>query len=137
MSDYSIMLEHTLVLAGDIVDSGAVWQGWPSSTHISLERHRKTLMSLINKVAFPIAGAVPGRAVVRALQRREDAETVDNSYRSSKMDGTATDKAVLTMRTTRHVSFQGDTNDERKSSSVSEITPLLSGGKPNGHSTFV
>ena len=26
MDDHSVMLEHTLVLAGEVVDSGMVWQ---------------------------------------------------------------------------------------------------------------
>ena len=28
MEKHSIMLEHTLVLSGESVDSGSVWQGW-------------------------------------------------------------------------------------------------------------
>ena len=52
MSDYSIMQEHTLVLAGDTVDSGSVWQGWPSNQIIPLEIYRKEVMSLVTKAVF-------------------------------------------------------------------------------------
>ncbi len=52
MSDYSIMQEHTLVLAGDTVDSGSVWQGWPSNNITPLETYRKHMMNLVNKAAF-------------------------------------------------------------------------------------
>eukprot|EP00961_Rhodomonas_salina_P027156 367473-Rhodomonas_salina.1 len=29
MCEGSMLLEHTLVLGGDVVDEGVVWQGWP------------------------------------------------------------------------------------------------------------
>lgn len=35
----SILLEHTLVLAGESVDANFVWQGWPSNVQISLETY--------------------------------------------------------------------------------------------------
>lgn len=30
--EHSVLLEHTLVLAGDVVEAGRAWQGWPSHT---------------------------------------------------------------------------------------------------------
>lgn len=30
MAPYSVLREHTLVMAGDQVDPGSAWQGWPS-----------------------------------------------------------------------------------------------------------
>lgn len=30
MEPYSIMLENTLVVSGDVLDAGSVWQGWPA-----------------------------------------------------------------------------------------------------------
>jgi carbonic anhydrase/acetyltransferase-like protein (isoleucine patch superfamily) len=52
MSDFSIMQEHTLVLAGDTVDSGSVWQGWPSNKITPLEIYRKNVIHLVNKAVF-------------------------------------------------------------------------------------
>ena len=40
MDAHSIMLEHTLVMAGEVVDCGSVWQGWPSSSRTTLEKYR-------------------------------------------------------------------------------------------------
>jgi hypothetical protein len=52
MADHSIIVEHTLVLAGDTVDMGSVWQGWPSHTHIPLEIHRKNMTYKLDKETF-------------------------------------------------------------------------------------
>ncbi len=52
MADHSIIVEHTLVLAGDTVDKGSVWQGWPSHTHIPLEMHRKKVTYDLDKETF-------------------------------------------------------------------------------------
>jgi hypothetical protein len=52
MSDFSIMQEHTLVLAGDTVDSGSVWQGWPSNKITPLEIYRKNVIQLVDKAVF-------------------------------------------------------------------------------------
>lgn len=52
MSDFSIMQEHTLVLAGDTVDSGSVWQGWPSHQITPLEIYRQSVIHLIDKAVF-------------------------------------------------------------------------------------
>jgi acetyltransferase-like isoleucine patch superfamily enzyme len=43
MEPHSIMLEHTLVLAGESVDMGSVWQGWPSDNQIYLETYRENM----------------------------------------------------------------------------------------------
>ena len=39
MESRSILLEHTLVLAGESVDCDTVWQGWPSEAQISLKEY--------------------------------------------------------------------------------------------------
>jgi hypothetical protein len=52
MSDFSIMQEHTLVLAGDTVDSGSAWQGWPSHQITPLEIYRKYVIHLVNRAVF-------------------------------------------------------------------------------------
>jgi hypothetical protein len=43
MEPFSILQEHTLVLAGESVDVGSVWQGWPSSGAQRLEDYRSAL----------------------------------------------------------------------------------------------
>jgi len=37
MEERAMLLEHTLVLAGDIVERGRAWQGWPSDTTWGIE----------------------------------------------------------------------------------------------------
>lgn len=39
MEDGSILLEHTLVLAGESVDADTVWQGWPSDVQMSRKNY--------------------------------------------------------------------------------------------------
>ena len=46
MDDHSILLEHTLILAGDCVDTQTVWQGWPSKVSKSLKQHQDDLVRL-------------------------------------------------------------------------------------------
>lgn len=36
----SMLLEHTLVMGGDIVDENSVWQGWPSHTFQNLPSYK-------------------------------------------------------------------------------------------------
>ena len=48
MDAHSVVLEHTLVLSGECVDSGSVWQGWPSKAHASLSQHRQTINKAIS-----------------------------------------------------------------------------------------
>jgi len=40
MDAHTVLLEHTLVMAGEVVDCGSVWQGWPSKSQISLTKYR-------------------------------------------------------------------------------------------------
>lgn len=69
MEEHSVMLEHTLVLAGDAVDTGKVWQvilelcvrlslrlcvirlsgqGWPSTSQVTLETYRKQTRKILD-----------------------------------------------------------------------------------------
>ncbi len=87
MSDYSIMQEHTLVLAGDTVDSGSVWQGWPSNNITPLETYRKHMMNLVNKAVFrkqKVNGNLEqlDRERARKDQHLEMMEESKTSYRS-------------------------------------------------------
>lgn len=47
MENHSILKEHTLILAGDSVDSCSVWQGWPSKTHCTIHVHQQELMEML------------------------------------------------------------------------------------------
>lgn len=49
MEKNSMLLEHTLVLAGERVDQGVAWQGWPSSQQIPLTIHRDDISSLLKE----------------------------------------------------------------------------------------
>jgi hypothetical protein len=49
MEAQSILLEHTLILSGDTVDSASVWQGWPSKTHTSLDVYRDELKQQLRR----------------------------------------------------------------------------------------
>eukprot|EP01035_Chromulina_nebulosa_P020493 gene20493-26587_t len=40
MDSYSILCEHSLVLGGERVDQGTVWQGWPNKSQITIFEHR-------------------------------------------------------------------------------------------------
>lgn len=46
MDAHSILLEHTLVMAGEVVDCGSVWQGWPANSRHSLIQHRAQVAML-------------------------------------------------------------------------------------------
>lgn len=48
MENNSILLEHTLVLSGEEVDTKEVRQGWPILTHRSLEEHRIGLLKMLS-----------------------------------------------------------------------------------------
>ena len=53
MDAHSMLLEHTLVMAGETVDCGSVWQGWPTRSQIALLKHRSTShqqLSILNKL---------------------------------------------------------------------------------------
>lgn len=72
MENHSAMLEHTLVLAGETVDNGKVWQGWPSATQLSLNAYREALRDAVLEVSR--------RAQRQALQqsaRKKSAEKLN------------------------------------------------------------
>lgn len=52
MDAHSIMQEHTLVMAGEVVDCGSVWQGWPSSARTTLAQYRAQVIFLSLLVPF-------------------------------------------------------------------------------------
>lgn len=46
------MLEHTLVLSGETVDTGSVWQGWPAEKKFFLEDYRIDIRRALTKAFF-------------------------------------------------------------------------------------
>jgi hypothetical protein len=51
MENHSMMLEHTLVMAGECVDEGTVWQGWPSKRQYPASEHRAALRAQLDALA--------------------------------------------------------------------------------------
>jgi hypothetical protein len=68
MDAHSVLLEHTLVMAGEVVDCGAVWQGWPANSRQSLTRHRAEVR-LTCTHSIPRWSAADGLYIVLPLRR--------------------------------------------------------------------
>lgn len=90
MESHTVLQEHTLVLAGELVEAGSVWQGWPSRSQISLKEYRARINYLLNEVshrnlqefrAFNIGGDR-----YQALSTREDGDQIE----SNKLDNVET-----------------------------------------------
>ena len=47
MEDQCVLLEHTLVLSGEVLSYGSVWQGWPSEVHMPLKDYYDHMASLL------------------------------------------------------------------------------------------
>ncbi|RYG69938.1 hypothetical protein EON64_01440 [archaeon] len=54
MQAHSILQEHTLVLAGEEVEAGSVWQGWPTRSQISLKEHRGRVQDILDELSLRI-----------------------------------------------------------------------------------
>ena len=52
MENYSILQEHTLVLSGEMVDVGTVWQGWPTRSQLSLDKYRDSVRHKLDDLAW-------------------------------------------------------------------------------------
>jgi acyl-CoA synthetase (AMP-forming)/AMP-acid ligase II/carbonic anhydrase/acetyltransferase-like protein (isoleucine patch superfamily)/acyl carrier protein len=52
MEKYSILQEHTLVLSGEMVDIGTVWQGWPTRSQLSLDKYRDSVRYRLDDLAW-------------------------------------------------------------------------------------
>ena len=46
------MLEHTLVLSGETVDTGSVWQGWPAGKKFFLEDYRSDMRRVLTETYY-------------------------------------------------------------------------------------
>mmetsp|Transcript_1799 Transcript_1799/g.2830 ORF Transcript_1799/g.2830 Transcript_1799/m.2830 type:complete len:1652 (-) Transcript_1799:132-5087(-) len=78
MADHSIMLEHTLVLAGDCIDTGSVWQGWPSCTHNSLDVYRKNVMRMVDQETVRSQMRHPARKYKRVEDKEQHQIVIDD-----------------------------------------------------------
>ena len=115
MEPHSIMLEHTLVLAGEAVDIGSVWQGWPSRSQVSLDVHRESIRRQFNSI----------------LRHNTDALKFSTSGKSpSSSDGSA--KQHHHQRQDRNVSFVATQTQPR-----SAVTTPRAAGSSNHTSVVV
>lgn len=92
MEDNSILLEHTLVISGDRVDAGSVWQGWPSQIHHPLAEHRAGLTNLLSNrdldlmSIFLSTNSASSLATVKRRRRRRRAEKAELTARGGDVD---------------------------------------------------
>ncbi|KAI9204256.1 uncharacterized protein BJ171DRAFT_459609 [Polychytrium aggregatum] len=87
MEEDSTLLEHTLVISGDIIEAGTVWQGWPSSE------------------VTPKAPVIPARKNTdgkATLGRDDRAGTIRGSARSTSRAGTPNTGSVTRQGTLPH-----------------------------------
>jgi hypothetical protein len=77
MESHSILLEHTLVLSGENVNAGTVWQGWPSRQQVDLKDYRRTIHRILNRISYQYYGS-------SAVNRSSSSSALTSS--SSKSD---------------------------------------------------
>jgi hypothetical protein len=65
MEAHSMMQEHTLVMSGEMVDEGTLWQGWPCLTQLPIEDHRRRLTACFKEMQA-------ARTFQRAQLRQEE-----------------------------------------------------------------
>ena len=117
---HSILKEHTLVLAGENVDSGQVWQGWPSVSSLPLTSHRAELIKMLEKELFDLANRdKKQKQEIRMLKR---AELVGGGLSSVSF---------------QEVEIQDLEKNDGKSRGVLEKEPLLKGQKQTYGSSIV
>jgi acetyltransferase-like isoleucine patch superfamily enzyme len=93
MENNSILLEHTLVISGDRVDAGSVWQGWPSEVHTPLREHRQGVTNLLSNrdldlmSIFLSTNSASSLATVKRRRRRRRAEKAELTARGSERSG--------------------------------------------------
>jgi hypothetical protein len=86
MEDHSILLEHTLVLAGETVDSGSVWQGWPSQVHYPIGEHRAGLTNLLSTKDLELMSiflSTNSASSLSALKRKKRRQRADRGVSSA------------------------------------------------------
>lgn len=99
MENNSILLEHTLVISGERVDAGAVWQGWPSQVHYPLGEHRIGLNNLLSArdlelmSIFLSTNSASSLATMKRRKRRRRAEKAEMSARTSGVSNISTSES--------------------------------------------
>jgi hypothetical protein len=51
MKPYSILLEGSLVMTGEVIESGYVWQGWPCRQQYTMEEYLDTMEKKLRSVS--------------------------------------------------------------------------------------
>jgi len=88
MEDHSVLLEHTLVISGEMVDSGSVWQGWPSHLHYPLGEHRSGLTNLLSTKDLELMSiflSTNSASSIASMKRRKRRQHADRKSRSSPL----------------------------------------------------
>jgi carbonic anhydrase/acetyltransferase-like protein (isoleucine patch superfamily) len=141
MSDFSIMQEHTLVLAGDTVDSGSVWQGWPSNNITPLEIYRKNVIHLVDKAVFRSSSA-DHRASAKRQQDRQDQqyEMIEESkrQRADPLRSLKLTEDQLSSANQKRVSFKTTNSSTSPTSSLASSaarSPAKGLSKDDSHET--
>jgi hypothetical protein len=90
MEDHSILMEHTLVISGETVDYGSVWQGWPSQLHYPIREHRDGLTNLLSSkdldlmsIFLSTNSASSMASMIRRKKRQHAAEQVSKQNQQS------------------------------------------------------
>jgi hypothetical protein len=86
MEDNSILLEHTLVLSGEVVDRKEVRQGWPIFTHISLQEHRIGLLKMLSIQNLDLTALFLSTNSISDLKSMKRREAKKSVVRGSKYD---------------------------------------------------
>jgi hypothetical protein len=99
MEDHSILLEHTLVISGETVDRGSVWQGWPSQLHYPLREHRDGLTNLLSTRDLDLMTiflSTNSASSLASMIRRKKRQQVDRQTSSTRSAVTVTATATQT-----------------------------------------
>ena len=85
MEDNAILLEHTLVISGEVVDKMGVRQGWPINTHMSLEEHRIGLLKMLSTQDLDLT------AIFLSTNSISDLKSMKKRGNQRKLEGTQYD----------------------------------------------
>ncbi|CAK9253069.1 unnamed protein product [Sphagnum jensenii] len=129
MDNHSVMLEHTLVLAGETVDSGQVWQvmrvehqliqfifwrffpcqGWPSATQIPLDTYRDHMRRAVAEAARRRDRSLTSST--SALRLHDTVNLKSESGISSRQNSSVGRKRLAVSRTRDDLESKGSENE--------------------------
>jgi len=134
----SMMLEHTLVMAGETVDMGSVWQGWPSSSSTSLFAHRQKVAKLLDQVAIQIIAESVG-----SKDNNDGSATTGDEEKGGDRGAFQRDSRLVTSSSSSAAAAATSSNSNSKSNSKSknkpselEKLPLLSSASSSLNSSY-